>query len=147
MIDNPRVPVFMESSGGGILTEQNLTKKLKEVNAQRKLDGKPIITNKVTLFNPKTSISKNLKIQNSIDIYLKHHQIRFVIGGIGQDQVKKEYKGFHPEKDSKEDDCMETIANVVINDFIKPKSPKKVSKTITMGNLQSRNRTSLGWRI
>ena len=147
MIDNPRVPVFMESSGGGILTEQNLTNKIKEVNAERKLEGKPIITNRVKLFNPKTSISKNLKIQDSIDTYLKQHQIRFVIGGTGQEQVKKEYKGFHPEKDSKEDDCMETIANVAVNDFIIPKAPPKPKTTTTMGDPRRRNHNRGKYRI
>jgi len=146
MMDNPRVPVFMESSGGGILTEQNLVKKVRIVNAQRKLDGKPIITNSIKLFNPKTSISKNLKIQDSVENYLWSHQIRFVIGGTGQEQVKKEYKGFHPEKDSKEDDCIETIANVVVNDFIVPKAPKKSKTTIRMGNKRQKPKTG-AWRI
>jgi len=147
MIDNPRVPVFMESSGGGILTEQNLVKALKIVNAERKKEGKPIVTNKVTLFNPKTSISKNQKIEDSVDTYLKKHQIRFVIGGTGQEQVKKEYKGFHPEKDSAEDDCIETIANVVVNDFITAKTPKK-NTTVTMGIREmAQNNKRTGWRI
>jgi len=146
MIENLGVPVFMESSGGGIITEQNLRKKLKEVNAQRKQDGKPIITNKITLFNPKTSISKNQKIENSIDVYLKNRQIRFVKGGAGQEQVKKEYKAFHPERDSKEDDCIETIANVVVNDFVVAKRTKQTEKqTITLENRARQNNTS--WRI
>lgn len=141
---NPRVPVFMESSGGGILTEQNLKTKLKEVNAQRKQDGKPIITNKITLFNPKTSISKNQKIEDSIDNYLKDHQIRFVKGGTGQEQVKKEYKAFHPERDSKEDDCIETIANVVVNDFVVAKRPPKPKTTIQTNNPRHNSKS---WRI
>jgi hypothetical protein len=147
MEDNPRVPVFMESSGGGILTEQNLRKKIKEVNAERKQQGKPILTNKVTLFNPKTSISKNQKIEDSIDSYLKNHQIRFVIGGAGQEQVKKEYKAFHPEKDSKEDDCMETIANVVVNDFIVAKRPVKPKTTVSVNIRQNTQTKSKSWRI
>lgn len=149
MIDNPRVPVFMESSGGGILTEQNLRKKIKEVNAQRKQDGLPILTNKITLFNPKTSISKNLKIQDSIDTYLKNNQIRFVKGGTGQKQVKKEYKGFHPERDSKQDDCIETIANVVVNDFVVAKRPvqSKGTSSNTPYN-PNRNMSAQGkWQI
>lgn len=125
MADNLGVPVFMESSGGGIITEQNLRKKLMEVNAKRKQDGLPPITNKITLFNPKTSISKNQKIDDSITTYLHNHQIRFVIGATGVDQAKTEYKAFHPERDSKQDDVIETIANVVINDFIKPKIIKE----------------------
>ncbi len=143
MADNPRVPVFMESSGGGILTEQNLRKKLKVVNAQRKQDSKPIIANKITIFNPKTSISKNQKIEDSIDNYLKNHQIRFVTGGAGQEQVKTEYKGFHPEKDSKQDDCIETIANVVVNDFVKAK--RVTPKAITVNTRIERIRST--WRI
>lgn len=139
MADNPGVPVFMESSGGGILTNQNLVKELKKVNAKRKQEGKPIINNRITIFNPKTSISKNQKIDDSIVSYLRNHQIRFVIGGPGQEQVKKEYKAFHPERDSKEDDCMETIANVVVNDFIVPKPVKKQAKgAITMATERPR---------
>lgn len=147
MEDNPRVPVFMESSGGGILTEQNLKKKLKKVNAKRKQDGKPILTNKIILFNPKTSISKNQKIEDSIDTYLKNHQIRFVIGGNGQDQVKKEYKGFHPERDSREDDCMETIANVCVNDFIVAKRPAKPKSPIQVNIRHNNNQNKSTWRI
>lgn len=145
MADNPRVPVWMESSGGGILTEQNLRKKLKVVNAHRKQDGKPIIPNTLQLFNPKRSISKNQKIDDSIVNYLKDHQIRFVIGGTGQEQVKKEYKSFHPERDSKEDDCMETIANVVVNDFVVAKRPVKSKTTVNIGHRQNKNKST--WRI
>jgi hypothetical protein len=148
MIDNPRVPVFMESSGGGILTEQNLKKKIAEVNAERKQKGLEIITNKVTLFNPKTSISKNQKIDDSISVYLKNHQIRFVLGGPGQEQVKTEYEAFHPEKDSKEDDCMETIANVCVNDFIVPKPPKKhKAEPVRMGGDMPRGKRKAKWRM
>lgn len=125
MADNLGVPVFMESSGGGIITEQNLRLKLPKVNAKRKQDGLPHITNKISLFNPKTSISKNQKLDNSISVYLKNHQIRFVIGGTGQDQVEREWEMFHPERDSKEDDCIETIANVTENNLIKPKVIKE----------------------
>ncbi len=76
-----------------------------------------------------------------------NHQIRFVIGGTGQEQVKKEYKGFHPEKDSKQDDCIETIANVVVNDFIVPKAPTKPKTTVSMGNSRARTQNQRGWRI
>ena len=101
MIENSGVPVFMESSGGGIITEQYLKKEIQKVNYKLKTEGKSILTNRVTLFNPKTKISKNQKIDQSITC-LQNHQIRFVVGGHGQEQVKKEYLGFHPEKDSKE---------------------------------------------
>lgn len=146
MMNNPNVPVFMESSGGGIITEQYLKKEIQKMNYQLKMEGKPIISNRVTLFNPKTNISKNQKIDQSITC-LKNHQIRFVIGGAGQDQVKQEYKGFHPEKDSKEDDCMETIANVVVNNFVHAKTIKK-DLTVKVGNnreFQADRKKS--WRI
>lgn len=146
MINNPGVPVFMESSGGGIITEQYLKKEIQRVNYQLKLEGKAILTNRVVLFNPKTKISKNQKIDQSITC-LKNHQIRFVVGGAGQEQVKIEYRGFHPEKDSKQDDCMESIANVVVNSFVVAKTPKK-NTTVNMGdNALHRNRQSKSWRI
>lgn len=125
MIENPELNVYMESSGGGILTEQNLKKKIREVNAKLIKDGKkPINAARVHLFNPKTKISKNQKIERLCD-RVRNHQVRFVIGGSGHDQTQTEILAFHPEKDSKQDDCMETIANVVVNEFIKPKIIKE----------------------
>jgi hypothetical protein len=146
MMMYPTVPVFMESSGGGIITEQYLKKEIQRVNYQLKQEGKPILTNRVILFNPKTKISKNQKIDQSVTC-LKNHQIRFVTGGTGQEQVKTEYRGFSPEKDSKMDDCMETIANVVVNNFVIAKQPAK-NKTIQIGNSEmNRNRQRISWRI
>jgi len=146
MTKYPNVPVFMESSGGGIITEQYLKKEIQKVNYQLKLQGKKTLTNRVILFNPKTKISKNQKIDQSIT-YLKNHQIRTVVGAVGQEQVELEYKGFHPEKDSKEDDCIETIANVVINNFVTPKSPAKKKTTISMGDNRRRNSHRGKYRI
>jgi len=145
MIANPRVPVFMESSGGGIITDQYLRKKVQEVNYELKSDDKPILINKITLFNPKTKISKNQKIDQSVTC-LKNHQIRFLVGAVGREQVKLEYKAFHPEKDSKEDDCMETIANVVVNNFVSPKRAKK-PKDVTVDIRKNKNRARGAWRI
>lgn len=145
MIKNPSIPVFMESSGGGIITEQYLKKEIQKVNHRLKSEGKPIITNRVVLFNPKTKISKNQKIDQSITC-LKNHQIRFVVGAEGQEQVKTEYRGFHPEKDSKQDDCMETIANVVVNSFVPAKAIKK-DRTVKVASIREHNRRSKSWRI
>ncbi len=147
MLQNPNVPVFMESSGGGIITEQYLKKEIQRVNYLLKTQGKPILSNKVTLFNPKSKISKNQKIDQSITC-LKNHQIRFVVGGDGQDQVKQEYLGFHPEKDSKEDDCIESIANVVINQFVPAKVIKTKTKTVQMASIRDHARHARSaWRI
>jgi hypothetical protein len=131
MMEYNGVPVFIENSGGGIITEQYLKDEVARVNYQLKQDGKPILTNSIKLFSPKTSISKNQKIDQSITV-LKEHRTRWVVGANGIEQCKKEYKGFHPEKDSKEDDCIETIANVVINDFIVAKAPPKSESPITI---------------
>jgi len=145
MLENPNVPVFMESSGGGIITEQYLKKEIQKVNYKLKSSGKPIITNRVILFNPKTKISKNQKIDQSIT-YLKNHQIRFLVGADGEQQVKQEYLGFHPEKDSKQDDCIETIANVVINAFVSPRV-KRESKTVNIADRTNRGHPRAKWRV
>jgi hypothetical protein len=140
------INVFMESSGGGIITEQYLKQKIAEMNYKLKEEGKELIRGKIKLFSPKTSISKNQKIDQSVTV-LQNHQIRFVRGCPGSEQVKKEYKAFHPERDSKEDDCMETIANVVVNDFVKAKHSKpKNNITMRDKNLR-RRRDQRGWRI
>jgi len=142
MMNNAGVPVFMESSGGGIITEQYLRKKIQEVNYRLKQEGKAIITNRIELFNPKTKISKNQKIDQSVTC-LKNKQIRFVIGGHGQDQVRQEYLAFHPEKDSKQDDCMESIANVVVNGFV-PAKVIKPKETITIARPTNNNMPRYG---
>lgn len=82
-------------------------------------------------------------------MYLKNGQIRFLKGAKGIEQVKKEYKSFHPERDSKEDDCMETIANVTQNDFIVAKRPTKKEEPITNNpyNPQGEIYNSTTWRI
>jgi len=142
----PSVPVFMESSGGGIITEQYLRKEIQRVNYKLKTEGKAILTNRVVLFNPKTKISKNQKIDQSVTC-LKNHQIRFLVGASGEDQVKKEYKAFHPERDSKQDDCCETIANVVVNAFVTPKRATKSKTTHKRQDDMTRSRSKSSWRI
>ncbi len=138
----PNADIYMESSGGGIITEQYLRKKRAEINMDLKQQGKPIITNRIILFNPKTKISKNQKIDLSCDC-LKNGQIRFLHNAPGIEQIKKEYKAFNPEKDSKEDDCMDAISNVVVNDWGKPK--------ITTKNKNRKNNKKINfsskWRI
>lgn len=146
MLDNPTLDVFMESSGGGILTDQNLKKKIREVNAKLMKDGKkPISAARVHLFNPKTKISKNQKLERYCD-RVRNRQVRFVKGGSGHEQTHKETLAFHPEKDSKEDDCMESIANVVVNEFVRPKIIKKETPIVVSerrGPPSNRGR----WRI
>lgn len=130
MIENPDLDVYMESSGGGILTHQHLVKKIREVNAKLMKEGKkPLSAARVKLFNPKTKISKNQKLERYCD-RVRNRQVRFVIGGEGHGQTHKETLAFHPEKDSKEDDCMETVANVIVNEWVKPviiKTPEAVT--------------------
>jgi hypothetical protein len=146
MIENPDLDVFMESSGGGILTHQHLVKKIREVSAKLMKEGKkPISAARVKLFNPKTKISKNQKLERYCD-RVRNRQVRFVKGGAGHDQTQKETLAFHPEKDSKEDDCMETIANVVVNEFVRPKVIKKETPIVVSerrGHPSNRGR----WRI
>lgn len=147
MLENPELDVYMESSGGGILTEQNLKKKIREVNAKLIKEGKKIISHaKVHLFNPKTKISKNQKIERYCD-RVRNRQVRFVIGGGGHDQTQKETLAFHPEKDSKEDDCMETIANVIVNEFVKPKIIKDKAPIKIADRKSEMNPSRRAWRI
>lgn len=134
MIAYPDARVYMESSGGGILTEQNLRKKLAQVNYDRAQRNLPPIRNGINLFNPPPKVAKNTKIKSVIDTELRNHQIRFVVGAAGQGQVKKELKAFSPEKDSKEDDCMETIVNVVVHRWVVPRAPKR-TEAVTIGSV------------
>lgn len=147
MLENPELDVYMESSGGGILTEQNLKKKIREVNAKLIKEGKKIISHaKVHLFNPKTKISKNQKIERYCD-RVRNRQVRFVIGGAGHEQTQKETLAFHPEKDSKEDDCMETIANVIVNEFVKAKIIKDKTPIKIADRKNEMNQSRRAWRI
>jgi len=143
MIENTSINVYMESSGGGILTHQHLVEKLRAVNAKLIDNGqKPISPARLILFNPKTKISKNQKLEKFCD-RVRNRQVRFVIGGEGHHQTQKELLGFHPEKESKEDDCMESIANVCVNEFVKPKIIKP-KETITIARPTNNNMPRYG---
>ena len=65
------------------------------------------------------------------------------------EQVKKECKAFHPDKDSKEDDCFEVVANGVVLDKLKPKSKViKSNNPIKISNHSDFPRnTRGGWKI
>lgn len=121
MITYPKIPVYIEDAGGGILTHQNLIIELAIVNQELKELGKDLISaSRIHLFTPSKKISKNQKLDETTSFW-KNHQIRFRVGANGVEQVKKECKAFHPEKDSKEDDCFEVVANGVVMDKLKPK--------------------------
>ncbi len=149
MIVYPNIPVYIEDAGGGILTHQNLMEELAIVNQELKELGKPLISSgRINLFTPSKKISKNQKLDYTTT-YWKNHQIRFRVGANGVEQVKKECKAFHPDKDSKEDDCFEVVANGVVLDKLKPKSKViKSNNPIKISNHSDFPRnTRGGWKI
>lgn len=148
MIVYPDIPVWIEDAGGGILTHQNLIEELAIVNQELKEQGKlPISASRIKLFTPSKKISKNQKLDYTT-AYWKNHQIRFRVGANGIEQVKKECKAFHPDKDSKEDDCFEVVANGVVMDKLKPKIPQIKNKNpITMAKSDFPTKQKGGWRF
>lgn len=149
MVTYPKIPVYIEDAGGGILTHQNLIEELAIVNQELKELGKDLISaSRIHLFTPSKKISKNQKLDYTT-AYWKNHQIRFRVGANGIEQVKKECKAFHPDKDSKEDDCFEVVANGVVMDKLKPKIPqiKKSNNPITMAKSDFPTKQKGGWRF
>ena len=128
MLRFPKIPVFIEDAGGGIITEQYLRTRIAEVNAELKEQGKePLSTGRIKMFTPRKKVTKNQKIDYTT-AYWQNHQIRFLVGAEGVEQVKIEAKGFHPDKDSKEDDCLEVVSNGVGLDLLKPKPYREKKK-------------------
>lgn len=127
MIANVDANVYIENGGGGILIEQRLKQKVAQTNALRKQKGKPALVNRIIVYTTQTKISKNQKIDAGVEC-LKNGQIRFLRNAPGTQQIKKEYKAFHPEKDSKEDDCIDVIGSAVVNEWCKPKIATKIKK-------------------
>lgn len=125
MLKYESAKVYIEDAGGGILTHQNLIEELASVNYELKEMGRnQISTSRIELFSPSKKISKNQKLDYTT-AYWKNHQIRFKVGANGIEQVKKECRAFDPNKDSKEDDCFEVIANAVVLDKLKPKKKRE----------------------
>jgi len=148
MIEYPKIPVFIEDAGGGILTHQNLIIELAIVNQELKEMGKDLISaSRIHLFTPQKKVSKNQKLDNTTSFW-KNHQIRFLVGANGIEQVKKEAKAFHPDKDSKQDDCFEVVANAVALDLLKPK-PKIIKKQAIKlaSNSEIPRERKRGWKI
>jgi hypothetical protein len=124
MIASPGVQFFMEKGGGGIITQQYLKKKIAKINQDRKNIGQAPIMNILTMVEADRKVSKLQRIGYSIDM-LKNSQIRFLRDCNGQEQIKKEWEAYRPDKDAKEDNCMECVANVCYYQPIKPISKQK----------------------
>lgn len=148
MITYPKIPVYIEDAGGGILTHQNLIEELAIVNQELKELGKELISaSRIHLFTPAKKVSKNQKLDYTT-AYWKNHQIRFRVGANGVEQVKKECKAFHPDKDSKEDDCFEVVANGVVLDKLKPKPIKqKNNNPIRVAKSEFPKNQRGGWKF
>jgi hypothetical protein len=131
--------VLIESSGGGILVNQELKKQIPIYNQKLKAKNLPILTNYIKEFSPKRSISKNQKIQ-ALEPYFFNHQIKFLVNLKGVEQLKKELKSFMPDRDSKQDDCMDCLATVVTSDFTSAKKEKSKKKN-------QKKSISIGWRF
>ncbi len=124
MIVYPDIPVWIEDAGGGILTHQNLIEELAIVNQELKEQGKPPISaSRIRLFTPSKKISKNQKLDYTT-AYWKNHQIRFRVGANGIEQVKKECKAFHPDKDSKEGKSYYRVLVKTDKNFLERKGKK-----------------------
>lgn len=106
MIRYPSATVLLESSGGGLLVDQQLKKEIMRRNAVLKSQGKDLIRNTIKVYAPSNKISKTQKISAGI-IELETGRFKFRRGANGIDQVKKEYLRFDPNKEHNRDDCID----------------------------------------
>lgn len=122
----PKATIFMEKSGGGIAVEQLLRVEIAKVNLKRKIAGLPLIANRIVMFAPERSVSKNERI-SYMENYFKNHQIKFKRSASGIEQLKIELLAFDPQKDSIKDDCMDCLARGVYDKRIFGTKIKEIS--------------------
>lgn len=119
MIYYPSAGVFIEQAGGGIIITRLLYKKISEVNARLRNDGKPIITNSITPYNASRKLSKVDKIK-ALRPYYNSGQLKFISSARGIEQIKSELLSFNPEKPHKKDDCIDALASGIISEEVRP---------------------------
>ncbi|MDD2267481.1 hypothetical protein [Sulfuricurvum sp.] len=144
MMRYPDATVLLESSGGGLLVDQQLKKEILRRNAVLKEERRDLIKNRIIVYSPSNKISKNQKISAGI-IELETGRFKFRRGANGVEQMKSEYLRFDPNKESNRDDCIDAAHSG--EEHCHPKKIGSVKKEQTIGNRYKKKSGSGKWRF
>ena len=142
---NPSAKVYIESDGGGLTLERLLHQELVRVNASKKQNALPQITNEVKCYTPSRKISKIEKIK-AMKPYYNTGFLVFLHNARGLGQIKKELLGFNPAKPFRKDDCIDAIASALCHsEVLAPSSAKSSHKPQTI--IEKLRKTSASKRV
>lgn len=138
----PTAKCFIEGTGGGLILERLLQKRILETNAALKLKNQPFITNTLQTYPTIKKISKMQKI-SAIKPYLNTGYLRFLNNASGISKIKAQLNSFNPTKAHRKNDCIDTIATCIyLSDCFAPKPQKQ-----KVYNTPFRNSNKPTWRI
>ncbi|TLD83952.1 hypothetical protein LS70_003850 [Helicobacter sp. MIT 11-5569] len=124
LLKYPKAKCFIEGTGGGLIIERLIHKKILETNQKLKARKLPLITNLITTYPTIKKISKMQKI-SAIKPYLNSGYLRYLSNANGIEKIKQQLNSFNPEKPNRKNDCIDTIASCIYLRECVPPPPQK----------------------
>ncbi len=110
-VNYPDAMFLIEKAGGGITLSKILPKEILIYNAKAQSEGRNQFINSIKYFSPDNKISKNAII-NLMQFPFEAHYI--YINKFGNhkfmEQLEKELDRYSPERDNKEDNCIDVVS-------------------------------------
>lgn len=115
MLKFSRAPVLIEGAGGGISLGKVLKKEILVYNAKAQAEGKPQISNSITVFKPDNKVSKNEGIK-LMTAPFEHHTLKFYkfMDESFRAQLERELLKFNPERKNNTDNCIDPLSKSFI---------------------------------
>lgn len=111
----PKAKAFIEATGGGLIVERILNKKVLQANETLKAKGRAIISNEFKTYPTFKKISKMQKI-SALKSYLNTGHLRYLNSASGIDKIKAQLNAFNPEKKHYKNDCIDALSSCVALD-------------------------------
>ncbi|DAB40275.1 MAG TPA: hypothetical protein CFH81_08760 [Sulfurovum sp. UBA12169] len=144
MLKYPDAPVLIEGAGGGLSLVKVLRREMLVYNAKAQAQGKPQVSNGITVFKPDNQSSKNEGIK-LMTAPMEHHTLVFYkfMDTAFMEQMEKEFLKFNPERKSNTDNIIDPISK----SYILPQCTAKKNLPLKPEQVQRRKKKGKngGW--
>lgn len=141
LLKYPKAPAFIEGTGGGLILERILNKKIVALNTALKQSNKAILTNQIKTYPTIKKITKMQKIA-ALKPYLNTGNLRYLPCALGIEKIEAQLASFNPDKPHRKNDCIDALASAVFLEDCAMPYPKNHKP-----NLGARFRTKPTWRV
>lgn len=141
LLKYPKAPAFIEGTGGGLIIERILNKRIVRLNSELKALQKSPITNAIKTYPTIKKINKMQKIA-TLKPYLNTGNLRYLPCALGVEKIKAQLNSFNPDKPHRKNDCIDALSSAVfLEDCVMP-YPKQNKPTSSF-----RNHSKPTWRV